>query len=142
MICLQRQRLPGKKRSVRTRAMIQPRLQLKKAIRELLERRKDAIAAGDIVVLYVDECHLLWDDARGYVWSKANQRVEIPMMNYREKQTYYGAIEHVSGEVTVKPFPTGNGASTVALSRIYSRNMRRNNLFSSGMVQHIIRTAR
>jgi transposase len=79
-----------------------------------LERRKDAIAAGDIVVLYVDECHLLWDDARGYVWSKANQRVEIPMMNYREKQTYYGAIEHVSGEVTVKPFPTGNGASTVA----------------------------
>jgi transposase len=66
------------------------------------------------VVLYVDECHLRWDDARGYVWGKAHQRVEIPMKNYRTHQTYYGAIEHVSGEVTVMPFPAGNGASTVA----------------------------
>jgi putative transposase len=79
-----------------------------------LEYWKGAIAAGEIVVLYVDECHLLWDDARGYVWGKANQRVEIPMTNYRTRQTYYGAIEHVSGEVTVKPFPAGDGASTVA----------------------------
>ncbi len=66
------------------------------------------------MVLYVDECHLLWDDARGYVWGKAHERVEIPMKNYRARQTYYGAIEHVSGEVTVMPFPAGNGASTVA----------------------------
>jgi transposase len=66
------------------------------------------------VVLYLDECHLLWDDARGYVWSKSDQRIEIPMTNFRERQTYYGAIEHVSGEVTVMPFPAGNGAYTVA----------------------------
>ncbi len=79
-----------------------------------MQQQKDAIAAGDLVVLYVDECHLHWDDARGYVWSKANQRVEIPMKNYRARQTYYGAIEQVSGEVTVMPFSAGNGESTVA----------------------------
>ena len=36
------------------------------------------------------------------------------MTNYRERQTYYGAIEHVSGEVPVLPFPAGTGACTVA----------------------------
>ena len=36
------------------------------------------------------------------------------MKNYRERQTYYGAIEHMSGEVTVMPFSAGNGESTVA----------------------------
>jgi transposase len=65
------------------------------------------------VVVYVDECHLLWDDARGYVWGKADERVEIPMINYRDRQTYYGSIEHVTGEVTVMPFPAANGTHTV-----------------------------
>jgi transposase len=86
----------------------------KKEICELIQHYDAEIATGAIVVLYVDECHLRWDDARGYVWGKAHQRVEIPMKNYRTHQTYYGAIEHVSGEVTVMPFPAGNGASTVA----------------------------
>jgi putative transposase len=67
-----------------------------------------------VVVLYLDECHLCWDDARGYVWGKSHQRIEIPMTNFRERQTYYGAIEHVSGEVTVTAFPAGNGTYTVA----------------------------
>jgi transposase len=61
------------------------------------------------VVLYIDQCHLLWDDARGYVWGPSTQRIEIPMTNFRERQTYYGAIEALSGELVVVPTDTANG---------------------------------
>ena len=68
-------------------------------------------------MLFIDECHLLWDDARGYAWGKANERVCIPMINFRERQTYYGAIEHKTGEVTVCPAIAGSGDATVAFIR-------------------------
>jgi transposase len=64
-------------------------------------------------VLYLDECHLIWDDARGYVWGKSSERIQIPMTNFRERQTYYGAIEYTKGEVTVSPYSAGNGENTV-----------------------------
>ena len=62
-----------------------------------------------MVVLYIDQCHLIWDDARGYVWGPSKQRIEIPMTDFRERQTYYGAIEPLSGELTVIPTDTANG---------------------------------
>ena len=67
------------------------------------------IAAGSVVVLYIDQCHLIWDDARGYVWEPRAQRIEIPMINFRERQTYYGAIEPLSGDAIVVPTETANG---------------------------------
>jgi transposase len=67
------------------------------------------IANGSVVVLYIDQCHLLWDDARGYVWGPSAQRIEIPMTNYRERQTYYGAINALSGELIVVPTDSANG---------------------------------
>jgi len=85
----------------------------KKESTDYLQEHRDAIAAGDLIVLFMDECHLVWDDAREYVWGKTGERVEIPMKNYRERQTYYGAIDYSTGEVTVHPYPAGNGAYTV-----------------------------
>lgn len=67
------------------------------------------IASGEVVLLYIDQCHLIWDDARGYVWGPRAQRIEIPMTNFRERQTYYGAIEPLSGDVIVIPTETANG---------------------------------
>ena len=64
--------------------------------------------------MYVDECHLIWDDACGYVWSKVNERVTIDMTNFRQRQTYYGAIEQCHGEITISLASSGNGESTVA----------------------------
>ena len=61
---------------------------------------------GSVVVLYVDECHLLWDDVRGYSWAPSKQRVDVPMTNFRERQTYYGAIDPLSGTVHVIPTDT------------------------------------
>jgi len=67
------------------------------------------IADGSVVVLYIDQCHLLWDDARGYAWGPSKGRIEIPMTNFRERQTYYGAIEPLSGELIVVPTENANG---------------------------------
>lgn len=61
------------------------------------------------MVLYIDQCHLIWDDARGYVWAPSSQRVEVPMTNFRERQTYYGAIEPLSGKLVVIPTDTAHG---------------------------------
>ena len=36
------------------------------------------------------------------------------MTNFRQRQTYYGAIEYTKGEVTVCPYAAGNGEHTVA----------------------------
>ena len=71
------------------------------------------IIDGSIVVLYIDECHLIWDDARGYAWGPSNQRLEVPMTNFRERQTYYGAIDPVSGTVHVIPTDAANGNWTM-----------------------------
>ncbi len=71
-----------------------------------------------MVVLYVDECHLLWDDARGYVWGPAGQRIAVEMTNFRQRQTYYGAIDQSNGEVTVAPSAAGNGEHTVAFVQL------------------------
>lgn len=68
----------------------------------------DNIRTGSVIVLYVDECHLVWGDACGYVWGPSNARVTVPVLNQRERQTYYGAIDASSGELTVIPVEAGN----------------------------------
>jgi transposase len=84
-------------------------LRQKKEITTFLTEQVAELASGSVVVLYIDQCHLLWDDARGYVWGPSAQRIEIPMTNFRERQTYYGAIEPLSGELIVVPTDTANG---------------------------------
>ncbi|NER07897.1 MAG: transposase [Okeania sp. SIO3C4] len=66
-----------------------------------------------MVVLMQDECHLLWGDTCGYNWLKKNQKVEIPMTNFRERQTYYGAYNLFTGDFVCVPYAYGNGECTV-----------------------------
>ena len=44
-----------------------------------------------IVVLFIDECHLHWGDLAGYVWGCRKERAEAPIRNEKRKQTYFGA---------------------------------------------------
>jgi hypothetical protein len=60
-----------------------------------------------------DECHLLWGDTLGYVWGKKNEKIETPILNERERQTYYGAINCLTGEFYISPYSSGNGENTV-----------------------------
>ncbi|MDE5117430.1 MAG: hypothetical protein O4860_09465 [Trichodesmium sp. St2_bin2_1] len=42
----------------------------------------------------VYECHLLWSYLNSYTWGLTDKRIEIPIKNERERQTYYGALEN------------------------------------------------
>ena len=66
-----------------------------------------------MVVLFLDECHLLWGDITGYVWGKTNQRVEIPVLNERQRQTYFGALNYCTKEFLVQAYDQGNSKSTI-----------------------------
>ena len=79
-----------------------------------MEIRKAEISSGELVVLFIDECHLLWGDICGYVWGKSNQRIEVPVVNQRQKQTYYGALNLQTQRFLIKAYDQGNSQSTTA----------------------------
>lgn len=64
-------------------------------------------------MLFVDECHLLWGDVTGYVWGKTNQRIEVPVVNERQRQTYFGALNYRTQEFLIKADTQGNSESTI-----------------------------
>ena len=65
----------------------------------------------------MDECHLLAGDLEGYVWGRRNQRVNVPIANERERQTYYGALDLLSKQVLCQAYDAGNKVNTVAYLR-------------------------
>ena len=71
----------------------------KKEIETQLARHREEIEAGLLRVLLLDECHLMWGDLSGYVWGKTAQEITVPVINERDKQTYYGAVDYLEGEV-------------------------------------------
>lgn len=64
-------------------------------------------------MFFVDECHLLWGDVTGYVWGKTNQRIEVSVVNERQRQTYFGALNYRTQEFLVKAYSQGNSESTI-----------------------------
>jgi len=72
------------------------------------------IASGQVQVLFLDECHLLWGDVCGYGWSRRNQRVDIPIPSLRQRQTYYGALDYLTKTFVVHEYDAGNEDNTIA----------------------------
>lgn len=64
--------------------------------------------------MFQDECHLLWGDLCGYVWGKTNERIEVPIVNERSKQTYYGALNFHTQQCLVQAYTTANSEATIA----------------------------
>lgn len=85
----------------------------KKEIKEKLSDWQVEIESGRLTVFMIDECHLLWGDMIGYVWGKTNMRIEIPIKNEKERQTYYGALDYKTKEFIVKAYPAGNTENTI-----------------------------
>ena len=54
-----------------------------------------------------------WDDLCGYVWGKSDQRIEVPIINDNERQTYYGAMNYITGEFFVQAYDAGNSENTI-----------------------------
>lgn len=75
----------------------------------MIEAEQEAIRSGELVVLYIDQCHLNWGDVCGYSWGPSDKRITVPIVNERERQTYYGAINPLTGEITAILADAGNG---------------------------------
>lgn len=95
----------------------------KEEITSFLTHHQAQIESGQLVVFFVDECHLLANDVCGYVWGKTDIRIEIPIKNIKDKQTYFGALDYKTQEFIVHEYPAGNSSSTVDFIK-YLQNQR------------------
>ena len=61
----------------------------------------------------IDECHLMSGDICGYGWGDCKERRTVDVLNYRDRQTYYGAVDLVSQELLLMKAKTTDGTQTV-----------------------------
>jgi transposase len=85
----------------------------KKQIETLLARYRREIETGRLRVLLLDECHLLWGDLSGYGWGKTDRKIAVPVVNERDKQTYYGAVDYLEQTLLLKAYDAGNSENTI-----------------------------
>ena len=78
-----------------------------------LSEHSEQIKAGKIKVFVEDECHLKGGDICGYGWGDRQERLETEVKNYRDSQTYYGAINCLTGEMTLRSYKSANTLSTI-----------------------------
>ena len=88
--------------------------QKKQEITQWLNAHESEIVSGELMVFFLDECHLLWGDICGYVWGNRQERIEVPVINERQKQTYYGALNFYTQKFLIKAYDKGNSQSTIA----------------------------
>ena len=60
-------------------------------------------------------------DLEGYVWGTRGVRVEVPIVNERERQTYYGALDLLSKRVFIEAHTAGNTANTLTYLKFLQR---------------------
>jgi putative transposase len=89
----------------------------KKEIKKKLEEWKKEINAERLTVFMIDECHLLWGDVEGYLWGRTDKRIEIPIVNQKEKKSYYGALDYRSKEFIIKGYDSANTKNTIDFLR-------------------------
>lgn len=68
----------------------------------MLASQREEIETGRLRVLLIDQCHLLWGDLTGYVWGRSDQEITVSVVNERDKQTYYGALDYLEGKLVLK----------------------------------------
>jgi len=86
----------------------------KKELIELGKQWAAEVKKGETIVLLEDKCPLHHRDAQGYVWGPSEQRVVVEMKNESERQTYYGALDSMQGNVVLKEFKKGETKATTA----------------------------
>ena len=78
-------------------------------INKILLKNREHLEAGTLVAYAIDECHLMGGDFVDRAWGDPKKRVEIPVKNYRDRQTYYGALNLLTPQLVLEKYPTGNG---------------------------------
>ena len=94
----------------------------------MLVKWRAEITSGQVRVMFLDECHLLWGDICGYGWSRRNQRVDVEVKSTKERQTYYGALDYLTKSFVVHEYSAGNEDNTIAflkyLQSCYEKSTR------------------
>ena len=112
------------KKSQKVNPKADPELVKKKRIeiQNFIYENQAEIESEQLVILFVDECHLLWGDVCGYIWGKTDIRVEIPIENEKLRQTYFGALNYQNKEFIVREYSAGNGENTVNFMKFLSKH--------------------
>ena len=79
---------------------------------KFLKQNQAEIEAGQVVVFFMSECHLLGDDVCGYVWGKTDIRIKIPIKNIKDRQTPEWSFKYQTKDFIVGEYPAGNSEST------------------------------
>ena len=82
-------------------------------IDDWLSEHIEQIRKGKIKIFVEDECHLKAGDICGYGWGSCQERLETPVQNYRDSQTYYGAMNCLTGEMILRSYKSANTESTI-----------------------------
>ena len=62
-------------------------------------------------------------DIIGYIWGKMSERISIPVVNARDKQTYFGALDYKTKEFLTHTANKGNSENTIVFLE-YLRSQR------------------
>jgi putative transposase len=76
-------------------------------------KNRPEILSGARIILFVDECHLLWKNICGYAWGPIGPPLTTPISNSKQKQTYYGALNLMTGQTLLKALPKGDTDATI-----------------------------
>jgi hypothetical protein len=90
-------------------------------INQILEDNREEIEAGQLVVYAIDECHLMGGDIVGEAWGKSKERVEIPINNYKDRQTYYGALNLLEPDLILEKYSTGKWRKYCQICRKFTK---------------------
>jgi putative transposase len=82
-------------------------------LRTYFGKNRPKILSGERIILFVDECHLLWKNIWGYGWGPIGQPLTTPISNGKQKQTYYGALNLMTGQTLLQPFAKGDSEATL-----------------------------
>ena len=82
-------------------------------IQVILEELLPDIRAGKVDLYAIDEVHLLEGDLISHLWGDSKDRVNIPINNERNRQTYYGALKLREQELVLGKYEKGDGDCTV-----------------------------
>ena len=81
--------------------------------------------------------HLLEGDLISHLWGDTKKRLKIPLLNYKNRQTYYGALDLFNSKLYIEEYKTGNGENPVDfLKRLIKKHPdSRILIFWGGMVR-------
>ncbi len=114
---------------------------VKKRVQEIKEKLSELmpdIRDGKVAAYAIDEVNLLEGDLISHLWGDSKDRLYIPIMNEKNRQTYYGALNLLEPELILGKYEKGDGDCTVDfVKKIMQKNPEKKlMIFWDGVAYH------